>query len=138
MARLRANGRLVEVGATDLAMTSAEARPCCTRRGVELAEPDVDALVERTEGWAAGLYLAALAMKAGGSPGDIATTFTGDDRFVADYLRSEFLDHVSRADVSFLTRTSILDRMSGPLCDVTVGAKRSARCSTGSSAATSC
>ena len=125
--RLRAHGRLVEVGATDLAMTSAEAGALLHAAGVDVAEPEVEALVERTEGWAAGLYLAALAMKAGGSPGDIATTFTGDDRFVADYLRSEFLDHVSRADVSFLTRTSILERMSGPLCDVTVGAKRSAR-----------
>ncbi len=125
--RLRAHGRLVEVGATDLAMTSAEASVLLHAAGIDVSEPEVEALVERTEGWAAGLYLAALAMKAGGSPGDIATTFTGDDRFVADYLRSEFLDHVSRADVSFLTRTSILERMSGPLCDVTVGAKRSAR-----------
>ena len=124
--RLRVHGRLVEVGTTDLAMTSGEARALLQATGVELADPEVDALVERTEGWAAGLYLAALATKAGGSPGEIATSFTGDDRFVADYLRSEFLDHVSRADVSFLTRTSILERMSGPLCDVTVGTKRSA------------
>ena len=124
--RLRVHGRLVEVGTTDLAMTSGEARALLHATGVELADPEVDALVERTEGWAAGLYLAALATKAGGSPSEIATTFTGDDRFVADYLRSEFLDHVSRADVSFLTRTSILERMSGPLCDVTVGTKRSA------------
>ena len=125
--RLRAHGRLVEVGATDLAMTCAEASALLRAAGVDVSEPEVEALVERTEGWAAGLYLAALAMKAGGSPGNVATTFTGDDRFVADYLRSEFLDHVSRADVSFLTRTSILERMSGPLCDVTVGARRSAR-----------
>ena len=136
--RLRASGRLAEIGATELAMTSGEASALLHAAGVELAEAEVDALVERTEGWAAGLYLAALAINAGGSPGDIATTFTGDDRFMADYLRSEFLDHVSRADVAFLTRTSILERMSGPLCDVTVGTKGSGASSTGSSAATSC
>ena len=84
-------------------------------------------LVERTEGWPAGLYLAALAMKAGSRHVDIAQRFTGDDRFMGDYLRSEFLDRVSRADVSFLVRTSVLERLSGPLCDVTVGATGSGR-----------
>ena len=63
-------------------------------------------------------------MKAGSSHLAVTSTFTGDDRFVADYLRSELLDRVSRADVSFLTRTSILERMTGPLCDVDRRASR--------------
>ena len=91
----------------------------------KLAEPDLDVLVERTEGWPAGLYLAALAINAGGAHVDVAHTFTGDDRFMGDYLRTEFLDRVSPADLSFLVRTSILERLSGPLCDATVGRKGS-------------
>ena len=82
-------------------------------------------LVRRTEGWPAGLYLGALASRAGGAPTGIGVTFTGDDRYMGDYLRSEFLDRVSPADVSFLTRTSILERMCGPLCDATLGVTRS-------------
>ena len=77
---------------------------------------DVDALVQRTEGWPTGLYLAALAMRAGSPRAEAGFSITGDDRFVGDYLRSELLDRVSRAEVTFLTRTSILDRMCGGLC----------------------
>jgi LuxR family maltose regulon positive regulatory protein len=88
--------------------------------GVALDEDPVDELVDRTEGWPAGLYLAALAINAG-SPVESSLSLTGDDRFVGDYLRSELLRRVSRADVSFLTRTSILERMSGPMCDVIAG-----------------
>ncbi len=66
-------------------------------------------------------------MNAGSSHLAVTSTFTGDDRFMADYLRSEFLDRVSRSDASFLTRTSILDRMTGPLCDATVGRTGSSR-----------
>src|SRR5262249_15717262 len=93
----------------------------------ELDDVDVDELVERTEGWPAGLYLAALAMNAGGARSDVGSVAAGDDRFIADYLRSEFLDRASRADVAFLTRSSILDRLTGALCDVTVGRRESCR-----------
>ena len=109
----------------DLSMTHPEASSLLSEVGVELSEADVAELVRRTEGWPVGLYLAALAMKAGGSTSEIGATFTGDDRFMGDYLRSEFLDRVSRAEVLFLTRTSILDRMCGPLCDAVIGGKRS-------------
>ena len=126
-ARLRAQGRIVEVGADDLAMDKAEAQSLLVGAGVELAETDLDALVERTEGWPAGLYLAALAINAGSAHVEAAYNFTGDDRYMGDYLRSEFLDRVSRTDVSFLVRTSILERLSGPLCDVTVGRQGSGR-----------
>ena len=67
-------------------------------------------LIRRTEGWPAGLYLAVLAMRAGSLRADAGLS-AGDDRFVGDYLRSEILDRVSHAEVAFLTRTSILDRM---------------------------
>jgi LuxR family transcriptional regulator, maltose regulon positive regulatory protein len=124
--RLRAHGGLVEVGVDELAMDGREAWSLLVGAGVTLEERDVQELVERTEGWPAGLYLAALAITAGARVDD-RFRFTGDDRFMGDYLRSEFLDRVARADVSFLTRTSILDRMSGPLCDATVGRGGSAR-----------
>ena len=64
-----------------------------------------------------GLYLAALALKAGGSREHAGVPFSGDDRLMADYLRTELLERLSEAEVSFLTRTSVLGRMSGPLCD---------------------
>ena len=95
--------------------------------GVDLAPGDVDRLVARTEGWPAGLYLAALAMNAGSPHLAAASSVTGTERFIAEYLRSEFLDRVSRSDVLFLTRASILDRMCGPLCDQTVGRTGSSR-----------
>ncbi len=123
--RLRTQGGIVEVGVNDLAMDRPEAGSLLAGAGLQLAEEQVDELVERTEGWPAGLYLAALAINAGSPHLDVGSTFTGDDRFMGDYLRAEFLNRVSRADVAFLTRTSILDRLSGPLCDVTVGAKGS-------------
>ncbi len=125
--RLRAQGSIVEVGVDDLAMGKAEARSLLIGAGVELPEPDLEVLVEQTEGWPAGLYLAALAINAGGAQVDVARTFTGDDRFMGDYLRTEFLDRVSEADVSFLIRSSILERLSGPLCDATVGRKGTAQ-----------
>ena len=77
----------------------------------------MDQLLDRTEGWPVGLYLAALALKAGGSREHAGVPFSGDDRLMADYLRTELLAHLSEAEVSFLTRTSVLDRMSGRLCD---------------------
>ena len=123
--RLRAQRSIVEVGAADLAMGRADASSLLVGAGVELAEPDLGVLVERTEGWPAGLYLAALAINAGGARVDVAHTFTGDDRFMGEYLRTEFLDRVTPDDLSFLVRTSILERLSGPLCDATLGAKGS-------------
>ena len=120
-ARLRAQGGIVEIGVDDLAMDEQEAAMLLREAEVELADADVHELVRRTEGWPAGLYLGALANREGGAPTGIGVTFTGDDRYVVDYLRSEFLDRVSPSDVAFLTRSSILDRMCGPLCDATLG-----------------
>ncbi len=125
-ARLRAQGGIVEVGIDDLAMDSHEAGSLLLEAGVELGGADLDELVRRTEGWPVGLYLAALAANAGGSPTAATAALTGDDQYVGDYLRSEILDRVSPAEASFLTHTSILDRMCGLLCDAVVGVTGSA------------
>ena len=124
-ARLRVHGQLVEIGVDDLAMTRAEALELLSGAGLELSDSMTDELVLQTEGWPAGLYIAALALSTGNPA--VGLTFTGDDRLMGDYLRSELLTRVSRSQASFLLRTSILDRMCGPLCDAVVGRAGSAR-----------
>jgi LuxR family transcriptional regulator, maltose regulon positive regulatory protein len=126
-ARLRAQGGIVEISAGDLAMGPLEA--CCLLKGAgaEVSEAGIHDLLQRTEGWPAGLYIAALAMKSGTRRSEPGFTFTGDDIFMGDYLRSELLDRVSGAEASFLVRTSVLDRMCGPLCDAILDEKGSAR-----------
>jgi LuxR family transcriptional regulator, maltose regulon positive regulatory protein len=126
-ARLRAQGSIVEIGVDELAMGRAEAGFLLDGAGVQLGEADVTELLRCTEGWPVGLYLAALAMTAGSPNAEIGLTFTGDDRFMTDYLRAEILDRVLPAEASFLTHTSILDSMSGPLCDATLGQTGSGR-----------
>jgi LuxR family maltose regulon positive regulatory protein len=119
LARMRVEGKVTEIGPADLAMGTEEARELLRNAGARVSAAQARDLVERTEGWPAGLYLAALALGSGlAAPG---FTFAGDDRFVDDYLHSELLDHLSPDDLQFLTRTSVLDRMCGPLCDALVG-----------------
>ena len=113
LARLRAEGRLLELGPDDLAMTRKEAQTLLRHAGVLLPEPEAAELERRTEGWPAGLYLAALSLRTGGDP----WTFSGDDRYVADYLRAEHLTPATPAVRSFLMRTSVLERMSPAICD---------------------
>jgi LuxR family maltose regulon positive regulatory protein len=125
-ARLRAQGGILEVTADDLAMGPLEAGSLLKGTGVEAGEASLRDLLQRTEGWPAGLYIAALAIKSGGRNGDVGFTFTGDDVYMGDYLRSELLDRISGTEASFLTRTSVLDRMCGPLCDTILGEKGSA------------
>ena len=130
LARLRGQGRLVEVGAADLAMDLGEARALLAGAEVRLAEEHAADLHRQTEGWPAGLYLAALALQAAGTPQetrDAGVAFAGDDRFIVDYLRSELLSRLPAARVSFLTRTAVLDRMCGPLCDAVLDTTGSAR-----------
>jgi LuxR family transcriptional regulator, maltose regulon positive regulatory protein len=110
-AQLRMQGRIVEIGTTELAMARNEASELVRAAGVEVADSRMDELLQRTEGWPAGLYLAALAMR-DSSPAE-GFTFTGDDRLMGDYLRSELLTRVSSSQASFFMRTSVLDRMSG-------------------------
>ena len=118
LALLRGQGRVVELGVEELAMDHQEARLLLEGAGVGLDDGEVDELLARSEGWPVGLYLAALAHKAGGGPRRHAWAgFTGDDRFLVDYLWSELLGQLPPERVAFLTRTAVLERMSGPLCD---------------------
>lgn len=128
MARFRLEGLTLELGAEDLAMDEVAARELLAASGVDPETVDAEHLVSSTEGWPAGLYLAALAMKTGSPRAGAGTSpswFSGRDPFMGDYLRSEFLQRVSRADASFLVRTSILEYLNGPLCDATLGSTRS-------------
>jgi LuxR family transcriptional regulator, maltose regulon positive regulatory protein len=124
---LRAQGQMVEVGVAELAMDQGEGRALLEATGVGLSDADMTELVEQTEGWPVGLYLAALARKGGGPRRNGGPAFTGDDRFVADYLGSELLAQLPPEQVAFLTRTAVLERMSGPLCDAVLDTTGSSR-----------
>jgi len=126
-ARLRAEGGIREVTTDDLTMGPLEAAHLLKGAGAEVDEAALHDLLQRTEGWSTGLYIAALAMNSGTPHSDVGFTFTGDDVYMGDYLRSELLGRVSGAEASFLTRTSVLDRMCGPLCDAILGAQGSGR-----------
>jgi LuxR family transcriptional regulator, maltose regulon positive regulatory protein len=117
VARLRAEGKILEIGPEDLSLTRAEAASLLRAAEVTVGEDDVAELHRRTEGWPAGLYLAALYLKEGGPLASAAVSFGGDDRLVSEYVESEFLERISRRQRVFLTRTAVLERMSGPLCE---------------------
>jgi LuxR family transcriptional regulator, maltose regulon positive regulatory protein len=117
VARLRAEGKVLEIGSADLSLTREEAAALLQAAQVALGEEDVAELHRRTEGWAAGLYLAALYLREGGTSEEAAASFGGDDRFVSEYMESEFLARISQQQRVFLTRTAMLERMCGPLCD---------------------
>ena len=117
VARLRAEGRILEIGPGDLSLTCDEAASLLRNAEVALGEDEVAELHRRTEGWPAGLYLAALYLREGGPLASAAVTFGGDDRLVSEYMESEFLARISRRQRVFLTRTAVLERMSGPLCE---------------------
>jgi LuxR family maltose regulon positive regulatory protein len=126
VARLRAHGGILEITTDDLAMGPAEARSLLRGAGVEAGETGLRDLLQRTEGWPAGLYIAALAIKSGTRQSEAGFTFTGDDVYMGDYLRSELLARISAGEASFLSRTSILDRMCGSVCDAILKEKGSA------------
>jgi LuxR family transcriptional regulator, maltose regulon positive regulatory protein len=115
--RLRAQGRLVELRARDLVMTRREAAKMLSLAGLELPLDEVQVLLERTEGWAAGLYVAALSLRGRSDLREAVAGFGGDDRLLADYVRDEVLDGLDPEQLRFLERTSVLDELSGPLCD---------------------
>ncbi len=116
IARLRAGG-LLEIGAGDLALDEAETRAVLEHAGVSVVGDDAALLARHAEGWAIAVYLAALSLSASGTMSDALGAFNGQDRFVVDYVRSEFLKGLTGRDVRFLTATAILDRLCGPLCD---------------------
>jgi LuxR family maltose regulon positive regulatory protein len=122
LARWRARGELVEIRAAELRFTADEAAAYLNEiMGLQLTARDVAALEGRTEGWIAALQLAALSMQGRDDVAGFIAGFAGDDRYVVDYLAEEVLqrqpDHVQ----AFLLQTSILDRLSGPLCDAVTG-----------------
>ncbi|MBI4761929.1 MAG: hypothetical protein HZC39_14290 [Chloroflexi bacterium] len=118
LARLRVRGQLTELRAADLQFTPAEATEFLNRvMGLNLSNEDVAALESRTEGWIAGLQLAALSMQGNQDSAGFIKSFTGSHRFVLDYLIEEVLGQQSDKIQAFLLCTSILDRMCGSLCD---------------------
>jgi LuxR family transcriptional regulator, maltose regulon positive regulatory protein len=122
LARLRARGELVEVRAEDLRFATDEAATYFHESmGLDLTARDVAALGERTEGWIAALQLAALSMQGRDDVTGFIATFTGDDRYIVDYLAEEVLQRQPDIVRSFLRDTSILDRLCGPLCDAVTG-----------------
>jgi LuxR family transcriptional regulator, maltose regulon positive regulatory protein len=118
LARLRARGQLTELRAADLRFTRAEAAEFLNQgMGLNLSADDIAALETRTEGWIAGLQLAALSMQGQQDTARFIQSFTGSHHFVMDYLVEEVLHQQSERVQSFLLRTSILNRLCGPLCD---------------------
>jgi LuxR family maltose regulon positive regulatory protein len=116
LGRLRAEGRVMEIGANDLAMDEHEAATLLRRVDVDVPAGECAELCRRTEGWPVALYLAALSLRMGGAGND-GIALGGDDRFLVDYLQSVLLSRLPLELVSFLTRTSVLEQLSGPLCD---------------------
>ena len=128
--RLRSTSTLLEIGAPDLALTRREAELLLRGAGARLSDEDFADLIERTEGWAGALYLASLSLKrpgAGGSRavGAVGVGSGGDDRYFADYFHAEYLGALSPERLGFLRRTSVLEKMSGALCDATLESNQS-------------
>ena len=122
LARLRARGQLAELRAADLRFTAEEAAALLGETvGPGLPGTAVAALVARTEGWAAGLQLAGLSLRGHADPAGFAAAFSGSHRFVLDYLADEVLDRQPGQVRAFLLETSLLDRLSGELCDAVTG-----------------
>src|SRR3954469_6767383 len=119
--RLRLEGGLTELRAADLRFTPAEARALLDGAGVTLSGAALAQLVERTEGWAAGLRLAALSLSGHPEPDRFAAEFSGSERTVAEYLLAEVLDRQPEPVRRLLLRTSVLDRVNGPLADALTG-----------------
>jgi LuxR family maltose regulon positive regulatory protein len=122
LARLRARGQLAEVRAADLRFSPAEADAFLNAaQGLALPAPAVATLTARTEGWAAGLRLAALALRHAEDPARFVAAFSASHRFLTDYLVDEVLSSQPPHRKAFLLQTAVLDRLSGPLCDAVLG-----------------
>ena len=127
LARLRAAGELIEIRTPELRLEPCEAAELVHNvSGLELAEPDLAILLERTEGWPAGLYLAALSLRGHPSPSAFIRQFTGDNRFIVDFLAEEVLSRQPKDIRQFLARTAVLDRFCAPLCDTVTGSGNAA------------
>jgi LuxR family transcriptional regulator, maltose regulon positive regulatory protein len=122
LARLRARGQLTELRASDLCFAAAEVTTYLNQvMGLSLSPRDIVALDERTEGWIAGLQLAALSLQGRRDVPGFIRSFAGDHRYIADYLIDEVLQRQPASVRDFLLQTCILDRLCGPLCDAVTG-----------------
>lgn len=122
LARLRVRGQMTEVRTTDLRFTSSEAAEFLSQvMALKITAQEVVALETRTEGWIAGLQLAALSMKGRDDVAGFVRAFTGNNRYIVEYLAEEVLHSQSAQVQSFLLQTSILDRLCGALCDAVTG-----------------
>jgi len=122
LSRLRARGQMLELRANDLRFTPDEAEEFLVRvMGFDLSVQDVAALEMRTEGWVTGLQLAALSMHSSDDVKEFVNSFTGSNRYILDYLGEEVVSHQPQQVQDFLRKTSVLNRLTGPLCDVVTG-----------------
>ncbi len=122
LARLRVRGQLTELRAADLRFTPAEAAEFLNQMmGLNLSAENIAALEARTEGWVAGLQLAAISMQGRSDAASFIKSFTGSHRFVLDYLVEEVLQSQPEHVRNFLLQTAILDRLSSPLCNAVTG-----------------
>ena len=121
LARLRARGQMVEIRQNDLRFLPEECVDFLQRvMGLNLTAEDITALERRTEGWIVGLQLAAISMQGRDDLSNFVAAFTGSSHYVLDYLIEEVFERQSEEAQDFLLKTSILDRLSGPLCDLVV------------------
>ena len=130
LGRMRAQREVFELTRRELAMSRLESAALLEELGLKLSSEEADALHEQIEGWPAALYLAALALREEQDREqdvEAAIQFSGDDRHMADYLRSEYLAQLRPGALRFLRRTSVLDRMCGSLCDAVLDDEGSAR-----------
>jgi LuxR family maltose regulon positive regulatory protein len=125
--RLRLDGELTEIRAADLRFTLDESRDLLAAAGVRLPDPALALLHERTEGWAAGLRLAALSLAGHPDPEAFAAGFSGTERTVAEYLLAEVLERQSKQVRRLLMRTSVLERVNGELADLLTGGSGAGR-----------
>jgi LuxR family maltose regulon positive regulatory protein len=122
LGRLRARAQMTELRAADLRFTSSEAADFLNRvMGLDLSPEDIAELETRTEGWIAGLQLAAISMRGYDDRAGFIKSFTGGHRLVLDFLIEEVLSQQSKSVQDFLLKTSILNRLTGPLCDAVTG-----------------
>ncbi len=128
LGRLRARGDLGEIRSSDLRFSDTEAGRLLNHAiGLELEDEQVQRLRARTEGWAAGLYLAGLSLRGRDDAAGFIEAFAGDDRMVVDYLAAEVLEGQDPERRRFLLRTSVLSRLNGPLCDAVAQTTDAAR-----------
>jgi len=127
LSRWRGRGQLAELRAMDLRFSDADASALLERMQLTVRADDVERLVERTEGWAAGLSLAGLSMSGRDDTSSFVQEFAGTDRHVLDYLGSEVLAGLAPEAQRFLVQSSVLQRLSGPLCDAVLERRGSGR-----------